>query len=110
MPKRVRLLESVKKRVAAAGLWRCQDCKSLLPPTYQIDHITPVALGGTNDEANLQALCPNCHSAKTQREQAKIMEAQALRSSRACRGCGHIVSTYFEHDCSEGIGSILHVM
>lgn len=30
-----------------------------------VDHITPKRNGGTDDEANLQALCHSCHSKKT---------------------------------------------
>lgn len=31
----------------------------------QVDHIVPVASGGTNDEENLQGLCSSCHRRKT---------------------------------------------
>jgi 5-methylcytosine-specific restriction protein A len=34
----------------------------------EVDHITPKALDGTDDEANLQGLCESCHRQKTQRE------------------------------------------
>ena len=33
-----------------------------------IDHITPLAAGGTNDDDNLQILCKSCHLTKTQIE------------------------------------------
>lgn len=33
----------------------------------QVDHITPLRRGGTNDEGNLQSLCHSCHSKKTAR-------------------------------------------
>jgi hypothetical protein len=36
---------------------------------YDIDHIQPLFLGGSNDPANLQALCPSCHRVKTIAEQ-----------------------------------------
>ena len=35
----------------------------------QIDHIVPLATGGTNDSDNLQALCKKCHFDKTKTEQ-----------------------------------------
>ena len=30
-----------------------------------VDHILPLAMGGTHDDANLQPLCASCHSRKT---------------------------------------------
>lgn len=30
-----------------------------------VDHITPKARGGTDDEKNLRGLCPGCHATKT---------------------------------------------
>lgn len=38
------------------------------PYTAFVDHVTPKAEGGTDDESNLQALCKACHTAKTDRE------------------------------------------
>ena len=35
----------------------------------QIDHIQPLALGGTNETENLQVLCKECHFEKTRAEQ-----------------------------------------
>ncbi|MBW8617301.1 MAG: HNH endonuclease [Hyphomicrobiales bacterium] len=34
---------------------------------WDIDHILPLAMGGTNDPNNLQILCKACHRAKTSR-------------------------------------------
>lgn len=34
----------------------------------ELDHIVNVAQGGTDDEANLQSLCVECHKKKTQME------------------------------------------
>lgn len=34
----------------------------------ELDHITPISKGGTNDETNLQFLCAECHRAKTARD------------------------------------------
>ena len=39
-------------------------CK-LRSDTYEIDHIVPLASGGTNDDSNLQLLCVDCHKEKT---------------------------------------------
>ena len=44
---------------------RCVYCgRSLKPGMSHIDHITPVAQGGTNDPHNLQLLCPGCNLRK----------------------------------------------
>lgn len=40
-------------------------------PATEVDHIVPLARGGTNEESNLQALCKACHSAKTAREDGR---------------------------------------
>ena len=66
-----RLTNALKKTVAASQKWKCQTCSSLLEATYEIDHILPKCKGGTNDENNLQALCPNCHRHKTRKDIAK---------------------------------------
>ena len=61
--------EAVLKR--DAGL--CQHCKQQGRVTLarEVDHNTPKAEGGNDDEANLQALCSPCHAAKTKQESAR---------------------------------------
>jgi hypothetical protein len=47
---------------------------------YDIDHIHPLFLGGSNDPTNLQALCPSCHRVKTIAEQrSRSSEASNIR-------------------------------
>ena len=61
----------MKKRVAASQEWRCAKCTKILPPTFQVDHVFPHSLGGTDHPCNLEALCVECHAAKSQIEQAR---------------------------------------
>ena len=56
---------TAKKICAAAQEWRCAACRKLLPASFQVDHVRALADGGTDDPANLQALCGTCHAEKT---------------------------------------------
>jgi hypothetical protein len=48
---------------------KCNCCKKKVELSkMQIDHIEPLACGGTNDLNNLQVLCKPCHHEKTQEE------------------------------------------
>ena len=71
--------EAQKKVIAYRQQYKCAGCACLLPPTYEVDHITPLALGGTNGLGNLQALCSACHVQKTRDQRSAILEARASR-------------------------------
>lgn len=49
----------------------CVECEraGLVVAATEVDHIVPLAVGGTHDTENLQPLCHSCHSRKTAREQ-----------------------------------------
>jgi len=57
--------ESKKKYVAANQNWKCGRCQKVLDATYEIDHKIELQYGGSNHVSNLEALCRNCHGAKT---------------------------------------------
>jgi 5-methylcytosine-specific restriction protein A len=51
-------------------------CRHCSRPGLDVDHIIPLASGGTNDRNNLQVLCHSCHSSKTAGDQLrKCLEA-----------------------------------
>ena len=54
-----------KKKVAASQEWKCGACSQTLDETYEVDHKLALYKGGSNDIANLVALCPHCHRKKT---------------------------------------------
>ena len=95
----------MKKRVGASQEWKCAKCAKLLPATFQVDHVIPHAIGGSDHPSNLEALCVECHAAKSQSENARIahhkkLEKLCIRSSEVpCWTCHRVVSTYFEHAC-----------
>ncbi len=43
---------------------RCVYCKSDIRNSFHVDHIYPIARGGSNDKANIQLLCPQCNMRK----------------------------------------------
>lgn len=52
-----KLLYELQKR-------KCINCLKPLNGKYHVDHIKPVARGGTNHHWNLQLLCPSCNCRK----------------------------------------------
>ena len=48
----------------------CVHCstKGRLTPAVEVDHITPIHKGGTDDDSNRQGLCHDCHADKTAAE------------------------------------------
>jgi 5-methylcytosine-specific restriction protein A len=50
----------------------CRPCREANPPrvaaSVEVDHIVPLAQGGTDDRSNLCGICIPCHRAKTARE------------------------------------------
>lgn len=74
-PARRRRINAYTKRlVAFEQNWRCSNCQNLLDAMYEIDHIIPVHAHGSDQRNNLQALCRNCHGAKTLRDQVVYLE------------------------------------
>lgn len=50
----------------------------LLTISYEIDHIKPLCVGGSNEENNLQALCRNCHGDKTMFEELNLFSSALI--------------------------------
>lgn len=78
-----------KRFAGARSGWKCESCKCVLPAAFEVDHIIPLEDGGLDCiEANAQALCPNCHAGKTQKERRVRVEraARRLRELRELEG------------------------
>jgi hypothetical protein len=75
-----KLGETVKKTIAYSQAWKCNICQGLLPSAYQIDHVVPHSIMSDDSDDNLQALCPNCHSKKTQSEHVRIFQFKKKRA------------------------------
>ena len=65
MVSRRRYTPRERMKVAYEQNYLCAKCAKLLPPDWQLDHITPLSQGGDNERENVQALCVACHTDKT---------------------------------------------
>lgn len=64
--KRKAISKSIRFEVFKRDSFKCQYCGASPPDVVlQIDHIKPVADGGTNDITNLVTACPKCNSGKS---------------------------------------------
>ena len=54
-----------RNKICANQKWCCNICNNTLGSIFVVDHIIPLFLGGTNQEYNLQSLCPECDRYKT---------------------------------------------
>lgn len=88
-------------------MWMCKLCSHSLKSTSQVDHIVPLFDGGSNDMTNLEILCVDCHSKKTQMEverqqQKSMFSIDPLTRSIRCEVCKLVFSRYFPvHKCSQ---------
>lgn len=54
--------------------YKCATCKINIKNNYNVDHVIPLALGGSNDKDNLQLLCPACNRAKSAKHPVAFMQ------------------------------------
>lgn len=59
--------EDLKNRIRQAAQYRCGYCltpQKIISMPFEIEHIRPIADGGTDDEENLWLACRNCNGFK----------------------------------------------
>ncbi len=63
----------IREQVLTRDKNLCQPClrNGVATPAKQVDHIIAKALGGNDDESNLEAICIECHKVKTANEKYK---------------------------------------
>jgi hypothetical protein len=65
-----RLSATIVRLVSERAGDRCEYCRApqvITAQTYHVDHIIPIARGGTDDPSNLAYTCPRCNLRKSQR-------------------------------------------
>ncbi|MFW6296409.1 MAG: HNH endonuclease [Halothece sp.] len=62
---RIPIPPAVRTYVFSRDRYQCQSCgQTHLETKLHIDHIIPLAKGGSNDISNLQTLCQRCNQRK----------------------------------------------
>lgn len=56
--------------------YKCACCKTDVSQSYHVDHIIPLAAGGTNDKLNIQILCPSCNLTKNAKDPISFMQSK----------------------------------
>lgn len=57
---------------------RCICCKVDIESRYHVDHIVPLARGGSNDKLNIQLLCPACNQSKNSKDPIEFMQSRGF--------------------------------
>jgi hypothetical protein len=76
--------QATRSEIFAAQTGLCADCGDRLT-RFEVDHRTPLFLGGSNDRENLAAVCPPCHRAKCLGESQLHISDQNPLTSRLNR-------------------------
>ena len=65
--------DRIRQRVIRRANGLCEHCtaRGQVKQGREVDHIKPVAQGGTDDDDNLQYLCIECHERKTCADEGK---------------------------------------
>lgn len=72
------LSKGIEKRLMALQGGRCAVCKCDLSCGFDLDHIYPVALGGKNEDYNVQLLCRPCNRSKGAKLPEVFMQERGL--------------------------------
>jgi 5-methylcytosine-specific restriction endonuclease McrA len=66
------------KEIHSMQKGRCAICRQKLGQKYHVDHIQPLARGGSDDRANLQLACGPCNLRKADRDPIEHMQSLGM--------------------------------
>ena len=73
-----KLSHDLSKALYARQKGRCACCKKLLGDNYHLDHIVPLALGGANEDWNIQLLTATCNLNKGAKHPIDYIRSKGL--------------------------------
>jgi 5-methylcytosine-specific restriction endonuclease McrA len=66
------------KQLLVAQKHKCVVCRRCIKRSYHVDHIQPLAKGGSNGRLNLQLLCPTCNQKKSKKDPILFMQERGF--------------------------------
>lgn len=73
-----RLPRGTVSSIGAYQRWKCVVCKVGIKGNYHVDHIVPLAKGGTHTPENIQLLCPSCNVRKSAKDPIEFMQSRGF--------------------------------
>lgn len=74
--------------VLHANSGQCHHCHQTINPAreeFEVEHVVPLALGGTDDVSNLKPIHLHCHREKTRSDVKKIAKAKRVKAKHEGR-------------------------
>lgn len=68
----------ITRKLGELQRWKCAVCRASLKAGYDLDHIMPLARGGTNESSNLQLLCVPCNRRKHTKHPVDFMRSRGF--------------------------------
>lgn len=62
-------LTKIRERILLRDGYACRRCGRVSATELIVDHVVPLHLGGQENDANRQVLCPSCHQKKSEEEE-----------------------------------------
>lgn len=73
-----KLSPGLTQRLLVLQKGRCACCGASLAFGYHLDHIVPLALGGANEDRNMQLLTPACNTRKAAKDPVEFMQSKGF--------------------------------
>lgn len=70
--------KGITEKLMALQRGKCAVCKASVKDKHHLDHIMPLSLGGTNEDSNIQILCPSCNCSKGAKHPQDFMNSRGF--------------------------------